>query len=255
MRIFIGVLSVTLLVVQLGFVFFTDLEFLREPSPQSDVSAAGDELAVAPESVEASAKSSAVRIVAPGPLFLGSGVVVNATATHFDVITADHVIEDQAEFAVEWNDPIAPEGVSRMSAEVIKSDSQLDLVLLRVSSTQSMPSHVELASDAIGQSEVSEAWIVDCTRSGFTVVSVVKNVSMQVAKNREDAAPVSYWRVEQKSKPGMSGSALLDRNARLLGIASGNDHTSAYYCGIGALVEFSQRSVDASPAALVSTPN
>ncbi|MDV6032214.1 MAG: trypsin-like peptidase domain-containing protein [Phycisphaera sp. RhM] len=197
------------------------------------------------ERVETLGRATAVRILDANQQFVGSGIVVAKREGSFDVVTAYHVIEKPGRYGVESFRTSSAVGTTLRHApsavKILRSDPDVDLAYLRVSALIQPAECVSVTSAALVESILSEAWIIDCTGSGAPVVSKIDNVTRQTARRSQDGVGVSYWRLDQESSPGMSGSALLDAAGRLIGVASGNSDGSAYYCEVDALHEFVDR--------------
>ncbi|QDV84645.1 S1 family peptidase [Planctomycetes bacterium TBK1r] len=207
--------------------------------------------------IEALGRATAVRIVDANQQMIGSGVVVAMREGSFDVVTAYHVIEKPGRYGIESFRSSSAVGTTLRHAPsavtILRSDPDIDLAYLRVTALIRPAECVAVAaaeprlfdssepSDRAEPSILNEAWIVDCTGSGAPVVSRVSDVTRRTARRSEDDVGVAYWRLGQESSPGMSGSALLDKRGRLIGVASGNSDGSAYYCGVEALREFVER--------------
>ncbi|QDV41322.1 hypothetical protein Enr13x_11600 [Stieleria neptunia] len=273
MKILIASVCLVLVVVQLGYLTLIDIDGQLDesqlPAWMADETAAVNEVAthtgeisgdahdgdgtrqsqgepsagaMTAERIETLGRATAVRILDANQQFVGSGVVVAKREGSFDVVTAYHVIEKPGRYGIESFRTSSVVGTTLRHAPsavtILRSDPDVDLAYLRVSALIQPAQCVSVTSAAPVESILSEAWIVDCTGSGAAVVSKIDNVTRQTARRSQDGVGVSYWRLGQESSPGMSGSALLDAEGRLIGVASGNSDGSAYYCEVDALHEF-----------------
>ncbi|WP_167547027.1 S1 family peptidase [Stieleria maiorica] len=216
-------------------------------SPTSD----DPEHAESDEDIKLIAQGSAVQIRDSLGELVGSGVVVSIAARSFDVLTAFHVIEGRDRFGVDAfiesrTDSLGPTHsfdayVRHWGVVVIDTDRENDLAYLRVASLNRPREVVFLAAEPVDAPPPPAAWVIDSTELGPPDVQKVDGLMLETAKRPQEGRSVQMWRIDQQSKPGMSGSALLNAQGRLIGLASGNNGGDAYYCGLNKLRDFVHR--------------
>ncbi|WP_197138505.1 serine protease [Crateriforma conspicua] len=200
-----------------------------------------------PDSVRVVAGRSAVRILDERGNWAGSGVVIRSTTGEFWVLTASHVLKDLPVFSVEVYAGSGNADNRRYTrVEKRHSDAAQDLAVITVIQatepetlmvTATLPSRSDRSAD--GRRRVpSMAWTVDCSSPTSARVAVVESIGWQQARRTPDADLLGYWRVLPKSRPGMSGSGLFDRDGHLIGIASGNSRNGSFYCDSVELARF-----------------
>lgn len=87
----------------------------------------------------------------------GTGVVVASRPDGFTVLTAAHCVADASTTAIEVFENGKPK---RLSAKVVASDTEADIALLEVESTESLPS-VDIGDDELTSGTLLQAWGCD----------------------------------------------------------------------------------------------
>ena len=152
---------------------------------------------------------------------LGSGVIVSPDGV---VITNNHVIENMTEIKVVLNDR------REYEAELIFTDAQTDLAVLRVESDEPFPFMQFANSDAAEVGDVVLA-IGNPFGVGQTVTSGIVSALARTAVSISDYQ--FFIQTDAAINPGNSGGALVDVNGRLIGINTAIYSRSGGSNGIG----------------------
>ena len=152
---------------------------------------------------------------------LGSGVVIDASGL---VVTNHHVIEGMTDVKVALSDK------REFDAEIVLRDPRTDLAVLKLKGGGSFPA-LELGdSDAI---EVGD--LVLAVGNPFGVgQTVTQGIVSAVARTQVGVSDYGFFiQTDAAINPGNSGGALVDMNARLVGINSAIYSRSGGSVGIG----------------------
>ncbi|OYP34091.1 serine protease [Rhodopirellula sp. MGV] len=188
------------------------------------------------EAIREIATHASIRLIDKGGESMGSGIVIaNREDGTLDFLTAAHVIEGIEGWLVEvTTEASAKERFAIESkVDVLESDIDKDLAYVRVHCDAPVSAEpVELA-DVVDDKlkHLQAAWTIDNQVAGLTSVARVPDVELKLIKRMADSPAQYCWRVAHASELGVSGSALLNRDGCLVGIASGNGDGAAYYCG------------------------
>ncbi len=152
---------------------------------------------------------------------LGSGVIVDPSGL---VVTNEHVIEGMTDVKVALADK------REVGADVVLRDRQSDLAVLRLKSGSSFPA-LELADS----DEVEVGDIVLAVGDPFGVgQTVTQGIVSGLARTQVGSTGTRYFiQTDAAINPGNSGGALVDMNARLIGINSAIYSQSGGSIGIG----------------------
>ena len=152
---------------------------------------------------------------------LGSGVIVDPTGL---IVTNAHVIDGADEIRVALTDR------REFSAEVVSSDEDTDLAILRIEVEEALP-HLEFGdSDSL---EVGD--IVLAIGNPFGVgQTVTSGIVSAVARTQVGVSDYGFFiQTDAAINPGNSGGALIDMNGRLVGINTAIFTRSGGSHGIG----------------------
>ena len=139
---------------------------------------------------------------------LGSGVLISADGL---IVTNEHVIEGAAEIKVRFADG------KEQEAEVIGSDADADLALLRVSARNA--SHLPLvAQDDLMIGETVIAIGNPLGLENTVTVGVLSARDRTVTSPNTHRVYTDFLQIDASINPGNSGGALLDLDGRLIGI-------------------------------------
>jgi serine protease Do len=139
---------------------------------------------------------------------LGSGVVITSAGL---VVTNEHVIEGAAEIKVRFA------GGDEVDAEVVGSDADADLALLRV--PRSTPSNLPIAQQddlMIGETLIAIGNPLGLENT--VTVGVLSARDRTVRSPRTNRVYTDFLQTDASINPGNSGGALVDLDARLVGI-------------------------------------
>jgi Do/DeqQ family serine protease len=152
---------------------------------------------------------------------LGSGVIVDSSGL---VVTNHHVIEGMTEVKVALSDH------REFEAEIVLRDPRTDLAVLKIKSDETFPV-LELGdSDAI---EVGDFVIAIGNPFGVGQ-TVTQGIISALARTQAGISDYGFFiQTDAAINPGNSGGALVDLNARLVGINSAIYSRSGGSMGIG----------------------
>ena len=235
----------TLIVIWIGVVV-TPLVRAQKPV---GVHEAGSAEAAATAAGKQATVASAVRISTPDGRLLGCGVIVSQGEREFDVLTADHIVRDAAQWIIQCHSPGKNGQLGQVfqhrNVQVVAQDARADLARLRVKSgipvagviTLTTPEQGRQLDELTSQKRLS-AWVVEWTTADQLKTRQVHVLRRHLARRTPQAEPVSFWELSEPSVSGMSGGALVSDNGLLLGIASGNSGQHAFYTDEREIAQF-----------------
>ena len=150
----------------------------------------------------------------------GSGVIISADGY---IVTNNHVIDEAAELDVSLNDN------RTFKAEVIGTDPQADIALLKIDADEDLPYLPFGDSDNVRLGE----WAL-AVGNPFNLTSTV-TAGIISAKARDineyDSNPQSFIQTDAAINPGNSGGALVNINGELIGINTAITSQTGSYVG------------------------
>ena len=192
-----------------------------------------------PYKMQSEAMQATVRIT--GGNSQGTGVIVGHKNDTLYILTAWHVVDGPRKLTVTTFPLDAdPEATKTYTAEVMAHADKKDLALLRIKTKDKPPGSVSLCpSKQVPASINFPALSSGCVDNNlpFTHVEKVLQAQKIVAGDLEMRA----WKLELAPEEGYSGGPLLDREGRLLGIASGRREGRGYYSHIDEIRAFLKR--------------
>jgi serine protease Do len=139
---------------------------------------------------------------------LGSGVIISPDGL---IVTNEHVIDGAAEISVRFLDG------KQLEAEVIGSDADADLALLRVPG-KGFPSLQVAAVDDLGIGETLVAIGNPLGLESTVTVGVLSARDRTVSSSSNHRIYTDFLQTDASINPGNSGGALVDLDSRLVGI-------------------------------------
>jgi S1-C subfamily serine protease len=182
--------------------------------------------------VRAVARCATVRVLNETTGDVGSGVLLGRKVEAAYVLTADHVTRGGQRFAVSTFSLASfprPANVYN-SVTVLPGSPAADLAILRVAiGDDPLPGKAPLCPPEAAPKGAFFALTVGCDE-GRQPISVVDKVlaRRRVRKPGTDETAL-YWEVAGKPEKGRSGGPLLDRQGRVIGVASGVGDEKGYY--------------------------
>jgi len=152
---------------------------------------------------------------------LGSGVVVNPDGV---IVTNNHVIENMTEITVVLSDR------REFNAEVVLTDPQTDLAVLRIDAGEPLPFLSFANSDALQVGDIVLA-IGNPFGVGQTVTNGIVSALARTAASVSDYQ--LFIQTDAAINPGNSGGALVDTQGRLVGVNTAIYSRSGGSNGIG----------------------
>ncbi len=152
---------------------------------------------------------------------LGSGVIVNPDGV---IVTNNHVIQDMTEITVVLSDR------REYNAEVVLTDPQTDLAVLRIEAGEALPYLTFANSDALQVGDIVLA-IGNPFGVGQTVTNGIVSALARTAASVSDYQ--LFIQTDAAINPGNSGGALVDTEGRLVGVNTAIYSRSGGSNGIG----------------------
>ena len=152
---------------------------------------------------------------------LGSGVIVSPDGV---IVTNNHVIESMTEITVVLNDR------REYHAEVVLTDPQTDLAVLRIEAEEALPYLSFANSDALQVGDIVLA-IGNPFGVGQTVTNGIVSALARTAASVSDYQ--LFIQTDAAINPGNSGGALVDTEGRLVGVNTAIYSRSGGSNGIG----------------------
>lgn len=154
----------------------------------------------------------------------GSGVIIS---TDGYIVTNNHVVQDADRISVTLNDKRV------MPAVIVGTDPATDLALLKIDATSLKPIQFGNSDSAlVGQPvmAIGNPFNLTSTVTGGIISAKARNMGM-IENTRGESPIESFIQTDAAVNPGNSGGALVDANARLIGIVTAIASADGYYTG------------------------
>jgi S1-C subfamily serine protease len=197
-----------------------------------------------PRPLQEAAVSATVRVTNPVRGSGGSGVLIHRQGPYAYVLTAAHLVGKERSVEVStFSARSYPKAEKTYrGAEVLARDPRADLAVLRLATREAPPGLLPLAAkSAAPRGKAFPALTVGCKSAGppTPALDVVKGVR-RVSKPGEEGKTLC-WETATGQPGGRSGGPLLDRQGRLIGIASGVSSGKGYYVHLDEVHAFLRR--------------
>jgi hypothetical protein len=163
----------------------------------------------------------------------GSGVLIGKGGPFVYFLTARHVVEGATnlEVAVLSRDSYPkPRATYLSTAVVAEKNGLVDLALLRLATTDSLPAGIRLCPERLVPTERDFPGLsVGCETGKEPACLLVKVAGKRQVRRQEKGETASFWEVDRKHATGRSGSPLLDKRGYLLGVCSGTNREKTYF--------------------------
>lgn len=162
----------------------------------------------------------------------GSGVLLQRNGPVVYVLTANHVVDGakRLEILTFASGSPARAATAYHTAEVIAQSPEVDLAIVRFSTSDQMPGAAAICPPSrLPEEKGFAALSVGCA-GGDPPTSVLEDVQAKRRVRRRDAPNIAlYWETDRAPEEGRSGGPLLDRGGYLIGIDSGANEGKGYY--------------------------
>jgi S1-C subfamily serine protease len=191
--------------------------------------------------VQQTAVTATVRIANVTEGADGSGVLLRHEGPHAYVLTANHVVGKAKQLRVHvfTAGSYPREAKTYQEVKVLARDARTDLAVLQVTTRDKLPA--PLAVCPLKQAPAVKGFAVlalGC-RPGEEPRAVADTVQdIPLIRKPGEPAAVKCWETAKAQGKGRSGGPLLDRQGRVLGVASGTSGGRGYYTHLRELHEF-----------------
>lgn len=154
----------------------------------------------------------------------GSGVIISADGY---IVTNNHVVQDADRITVTLNDKRV------LTATLIGNDPATDLAVIKVEASDLKPIVFGNSDSAkVGQPvmAIGNPFNLTSTVTAGIISAKARNVGI-IDDNQGESPIESFIQTDAAVNPGNSGGALMDANARLIGIVTAIASADGYYTG------------------------
>jgi hypothetical protein len=187
-----------------------------------------------PRPLQMKVVAASVRIVNRGEKVEGSGVIVGRKAGSLYVLTTAHLVSGQGrlEIATFSAESYPQEARVYTGAEVLARTKDVrDLALIRLATDDAPPGCLPLCPERLLPAKGGfEALSAGCGSARAPICLLEKVESARTVGRPGKMGTALFWEVAAEQAAGRSGGALVDRQGRLIGLASGASRGRGYYC-------------------------
>ena len=155
----------------------------------------------------------------------GSGVIISDDGY---IVTNNHVVQDAERISVTLNDKRV------LTAQLVGNDPATDLALLKIDAKDLHPIPFGNSDDArVGQPvlAIGNPFNLTSTVTAGIISAKARNMGI-IDNNRGNESPIeAFIQTDAAVNPGNSGGALVDANAKLIGIVTAIASGDGYYTG------------------------
>lgn len=148
----------------------------------------------------------------------GSGVIISEDGY---IVTNNHVIKDASELEVTLNNK------DTYKAELIGTDSKMDIALLKIDAGKKLPYSVFADSDNVKVGE----WVLAVGNPYNLTSTVTAGIVSAKARNLDQKGIQSFIQTDAAVNPGNSGGALVNTRGELIGINTMISSMTGSYVG------------------------
>lgn len=186
-----------------------------------------------PKAMQERAMAATVRIVNRTQRLEGSGVIVGRKDKTIYILTAGHFLEraERLEIATFSTDSYPKPAKVYTKAEVVaRANDMRDLALIRLSVDDPPPGSLSLCpARLLSKNKEFDALSVGCGDAEAPVCIVEKVKDAKPIRRTPRMRPALFWEVADEQTSGRSGGPLIDRQGRVIGVASGVNQGKGYY--------------------------
>jgi serine protease Do len=162
----------------------------------------------------------------------GSGVLLRHEGAFAYVLTANHVVGKATELnvLVFSADSYPKEDKVYRGAEVLARDARADLAVVRVATRDKLPAPLSVCpAKQTPDGKGFAVLTVGCQPGGPPLPIVDTVQATPLVSKPGETGKVKCWETAKGQTAGRSGGPLLDRQGRVLGVASGTGGGKGYY--------------------------
>lgn len=194
-----------------------------------------------PQPTQQKALLATVRIVNTTKNQDGTGVILRQNGAFVYVLTAGHHVERGDALRIKtYSDTSYPNpSLDLGSAEVLEQSLVPDLAVLRVVSKDKILASLPICPlRQAPEGKKIPALAVGCPRGEAPALLLDTLSGKRLLKKPGTDSPSRFWQAEKDIVAGRSGGPLVDRQGRLIGIASGSGDGRGYYTHLEEIHDF-----------------
>jgi len=175
----------------------------------------------------------------------GSGCLVGKSGPFVFILTAQHLIRGSSSFqvAIFAKESYPKPQKEYASAEVVAElHGMADLALLRLRTTDIMPSYVTVCPESkVPDGEGLSMLTAGCDGGSAPTAKIEKAIGKKIGQRPDENDKATFWEIKGKYSPGRSGGPLIDKQGYLVGICSGTNRDKTYFTHVDEIHRFLKR--------------